>query len=170
MGTLSSRNTSEPTTLTEDLQEMVDVMYQFLEVDEKPADDQDELVAQLQAGIGGLIDDVETSDVQIALMATDILQLSLDNAGLARAVTEAAVVLEALAEPPSHEETIELAMGVLRREGQAKIDIVPTDEEMVLRTNLTFDEDVLREALAVAIHEYVNQLSEGILAGRIKRR
>lgn len=169
MATLSSRTAGEVLTLNEQLQDLVANIFGFLDVNEDISETQEGLLEQLEVGLAALMEEVETSEVQIALMATDMLQMTLDNASLARALREATMMLEALAEVPSHQETIEDAMATLRREGQAKIDITPTEDELVLRTSLTFDEDVLREAFTIAVHEYVNKLCEGVLTGQIRR-
>jgi hypothetical protein len=154
----------------EALQDIAFVVLDMAEIDEEPEEVMDDIIAQLDEGVAAWAEKHETLEVAFAAMATDMLQLTLANDGLARELGAAAVVLEGLSQTPWIDELIEKSMSVLRKDGQAQVNMVGGESAVDLKVQLTFDEDQLAEALRTAICEYNNNLAEGILTGKIPVR
>lgn len=169
--TLSSRESLTDIALIKDL---VTALFEHMDVDEEQepvADDPAALMEQLETAVLALMDENANLDMANMLMATDLLQLSVSNALLARDLATSVILLESLHVQPWDKDLMDQAMGTLRREGEAEIEMQiddGSDTGLLLKESITFDEDKLREALQIAICEYNTSLSEGILTGKIK--
>lgn len=158
---LSSRE--EPTDI-ETLQELVFIAHDVLGVQEDPSDDPDDLIDQLEQGVLDM--GIRISDQQnaIASLSMDVVALSIQNSRLMGDLKLSLKVMEALAREVNDGASFGKALSVIRREGDPEIvNRMTTENGIEVDVTLTFTEDKLREALKLAIAEYITQTAASIL-------
>jgi hypothetical protein len=164
--TLSSRDPSLDD--LEQLQEFAFILFDVMEEDEEISDDRAEVMEQIQTGILALAEEYEELKLQNNAMLHDLIGLSANNISLMMELRRCAMLLAALANPPSEKILLDMALQVLRKEGNASLSTIEDEESdsgILLDVNITFNEDDLREGLAAAINEYNNSLANLIITG-----
>ena len=161
---LSSRD--EPSSV-ETLQELVFIANEALQINEDPAEDEGELIGQLENGVIELCVKLDEQDVKISMLSMDLIQLSLQNATLMSDLRGALRVLEALGRPVNvDEDPFVRALSVMRREGDPEIvNRQSTENGIGVDVTLTFTEDKLAEALKLGIEDYINRTAAAAIRG-----
>jgi hypothetical protein len=148
----------------EDLQELVFVAHTALDRDDDPDSDPEMLKVQLDVAVMDMAELIETQRHQIHMLSMDLIQLSLNQALMARDLKVSVLLLEALAKPVNDTEPFLKALALMKREGDPEITTVGNDSNGIeIDVKLTYDEEDLAEALKLAIGEYIAGTAEDTL-------
>jgi hypothetical protein len=158
----TSRDDEE--TSIEDLQELVFMAHSVLGKDEDPDEDPELVHLQLSSAVMDMAELIETQQHQIHMLSMDLIQLSLNQALMARDLKTSVVLLEALSQPVNDTEPFLKALALLKREGDPEITTIGNDANGIeVDVKLTYSEDDLAEALKEAIGEYITGTAEEAL-------
>lgn len=147
---LSSR---EETSNTDLLQHFVSMLHLVLEDVREPGTEEPVLLQQLGQALAQITKDYEEVCTMLEKSTNNLISAGLENLELRHAVGIADEVLKSLS-AVDDEEILSAALKVLRAEGRAKVEVTTSDTSLSLDVSISFDEENLREALAIAITEY----------------
>jgi hypothetical protein len=151
MAIISSRE--DEITITHQLQDVVLLLHEFLEIDDEPGDNQQELLLQVENGVLKALGEYFEVAGQARNLADELLSTKITNAFLAEESHRAQKVFGALMSPPEFDDLLSEALELLIREGDATTRVLANGE-----IGAAFGKSYLKEALAMAITAYNNEL------------